>query len=182
MRAQSYLNRVETVVSYPGLAHHLPLFKLMRPVHMSGDESEYGDNGKKHPPTFKVVYPEWQSHEMRQFHGGVDGKYRNAWGEPPFARGNPPRTRITTGLIWETDSTPPAGLPENCYNPSWLAKLDPWVKESLRINWGNMWDFTIPDDLGTPVELSEERMQALDSLRANLAANGSVSPEDLDGL
>ncbi|RDX40339.1 hypothetical protein OH76DRAFT_1490365 [Lentinus brumalis] len=99
------------------------LFSLLRPIHMSGDETD--GPVKTHPPTFRIVEARWQSFAFKTFLRTLDTLYRERWAHPVGDRATP-------------------GLWKNCYDKEWLASLRPHVRESLQIIDTN-YDFTTPD-------------------------------------
>ncbi|KAI9057515.1 hypothetical protein FKP32DRAFT_1583582 [Trametes sanguinea] len=111
------------------LNQHKRLFSMLRPVHMSGDET---DGPKKtYPPTFRIVEARWQSLAFKLFLRALDGLYREMWAKPVGDRatsGNPPWVRIQL-----EEGIAPIGLWRNCYDRDWLMSLRPHVRESLNI-------------------------------------------------
>lgn len=112
---------------------------------MSGDETE-GEE-KTWPAVFRQVDAEWMSKELILFFHRLDDIYREDWASPigkERTSGNTPRVRLpSAGRVANTIA--PKGLPRNCYNPSWLAKLKPYIIDELDID-DELHDFTIKDD------------------------------------
>ena len=136
------------------LKQHKRLFTLLRPIHMSGDETDGLE--KSHPPVFRIVEARWQSLALKIFVRTLDALYREAWAHPVGTRatsGNPPRTRVErpeSGRV--EDGVAPIGLWKNCYDQKWLDSLRPHVRESLQIIDAN-YDFTLPRPR-VPIELT----------------------------
>ncbi|OJT09097.1 hypothetical protein TRAPUB_7 [Trametes pubescens] len=123
---------------------HKRLFSMLRPVHMSGDETDGSD--KTHPPTFLIVNARWQSLLFRLFLRTLDALYRESWATPVGDRatsGNPPRVRIEREDCRSEDSLAPIGLWRNCYDQDWLKSLRPHVRASLKIIDAD-YDFKLP--------------------------------------
>ena len=117
-----------------GLNQHKKLFAKLRPIHMSGDETD--DPVKKHPPKFRIVDARWQSLTLKTFLRTLDAFYRTTWAKPVGNRatsGNPPRRRIERPDGRCEDGVAPIGLWCNCYDSTWLESLRPHVRESLQI-------------------------------------------------
>ncbi|TBU28227.1 hypothetical protein BD311DRAFT_663651, partial [Dichomitus squalens] len=118
------------------LRQHKRLFSLLRPVHMSGDETD-GDT-KAHPPTFRIVESRWQSLALKTFLRSLDALYRQRWSEGRTVGnratpGNPPRIRVARPDGRMEDTIAPIGLWRNCYDQKWLNFLRLHVRASLRI-------------------------------------------------
>ncbi|PIL26902.1 hypothetical protein GSI_10040 [Ganoderma sinense ZZ0214-1] len=133
----------EALLLRRGYTRHVRFFKMLEPVHMSGDETD-GET-KTHPPKWRIIVARWQSTEFRNFLWEIDRMYREDWGHPPHRRatgGNPPRDRVfrsasgeneTTGLSRDEDGVAPPGLWRNCYADAWLKQQAPHVISELDI-------------------------------------------------
>ncbi|KAH9933281.1 uncharacterized protein B0H18DRAFT_870520, partial [Fomitopsis serialis] len=124
------------------LFRHAALFKKLRPVHMSGDETD--GPVKTHPAKFRIVEARWQSLEFKTFMRALDTMYREDWAMPVGIRatsGNPPRFRVEEGARVE-DGVAPPHLWRNCYDEGWLKSLKIHVLQSLQIIDAN-YDFTL---------------------------------------
>ncbi|KAL1941491.1 hypothetical protein VTO73DRAFT_6930 [Trametes versicolor] len=136
-------SRVTVILEYK-LTQHNRLFCILRPIHMSGDETD-GDE-KTHPPTFCIVEARWQSLAFKLFLRMLDALYRELWAQPIGDRatpGNPPRIRVERADPRVEDGVAPIGLWRNCYDSDWLKSLRPHVRESLNII-DKDYDFTLP--------------------------------------
>lgn len=136
-------NRVFVILTYK-LNQHKRLFSMLRPIHMSGDETD-GEE-KTHPPTFRIVLARWQSLAFRLFLWALDVLYRECWAHPTGDRatsGNPPRIRVEREDAKSEDSLAPIGLWRNCYDQEWLKSLRPHVRASLKII-DKDYDFSLP--------------------------------------
>ena len=126
-------SRTYVVVDFK-LSEHKALFAKLRPIHMSGDETD-GDE-KSIPPTFRIINVRWMSRELRLFLRTLDALYRERWAKPIGNRataGNAPRYRVErSNGRWE-DGVAPIGLWRNCYDSAWLKSLRPHVRASLNI-------------------------------------------------
>ncbi|KAH9853717.1 hypothetical protein C2E23DRAFT_776547 [Lenzites betulinus] len=123
---------------------HKRLFSMLRPVHMSGDETDGSE--KTHSPTFLIVNARWQSLSFRLFLRTLDALYRESWATPVGDRatsGNPPRVRIEREDCRSEDGLAPIGLWRNCYDQDWLKSLRPHVRASLKIIDAD-YDFKLP--------------------------------------
>lgn len=156
---------------------------------------------KDHPAAYRIIDSEWKSDEFTAFLRDLDARYRDDWADPNGrpgiirankdflhsrglsrrarrTRGNPPRTRLdmshNSGKLKNTPA--PEGLPQNCYRPSWLAKMQTWRREMLGIQ-NTDYDFSIPDDDGPTVQLSG----AVD-FDDEMDSDNDVSPGDDMGL
>lgn len=133
------------VVIELNLNRHKRLFSLLRPVHMSGDETD--GPVKTHPPTFRIIEARWQSFAFKTFLRTLDALYRERWAHPVGDRatpGNPPRSRIERPESGrDEDGVAPVGLWRNCYDKEWLNALRPHVREALQIIDAD-YDFTLP--------------------------------------
>ncbi|TFK83037.1 hypothetical protein K466DRAFT_499232, partial [Polyporus arcularius HHB13444] len=134
--------RVCVIVEF-GLNEHKILFVKLRPIHMSGDETD--GPVKTHPPTFRIVEARWQSLELKTFLRALDALYRETWAKPVGQRatsGNPPRHRVEKAGRSE-EGVAPVGLWRNCYDDTWLRSLRPHVRASLNII-DSDYKFTLP--------------------------------------
>ena len=119
------------------MIQHRRLFTILRPCHMSGDETD--GEMKQHFPKFRIIASRWQSLALRTFLWALDAIYRDMWAAPIGKRataGNPPRYRIPDEREpspEEDKSIAPIGLWRNCYDPDFLASLKPHVRASLHI-------------------------------------------------
>ncbi|KAI0366437.1 hypothetical protein BV20DRAFT_952153, partial [Pilatotrama ljubarskyi] len=126
------------------LKEHKRLFSLLRPIHMSGDETDGAE--KTHPPKFRIVEARWQSLALKLFLRTLDALYRECWAKPVGERatsGNPPRIRLEHKDARVEDSLAPVGLWRNCYDEEWLKSLRPHVRASLNIIQED-YKFTLP--------------------------------------
>ncbi|KAH9847482.1 hypothetical protein C2E23DRAFT_741800 [Lenzites betulinus] len=142
-------SRIFVILEF-GLDQHKRLFSMLRPIHMSGDETDGTE--KTHPPTFRIVEARWQSLALKLFFRALDALYRECWAKPAGERatsGNPPRIRIERADARTEDSLAPIGLWKNCYDPAWLKSLRPHVRESLKIIDKN-YDFKLPAPKSVP--------------------------------
>lgn len=133
---------------------HKTLFSKLRPMHMSGDETD--GPAKTHPPTFRIVEARWQSLELKTFLRMLDALYREIWAKPIGNRatsGNPPRHRVERRDGRSEDSVAPVRLWRNCYDAAWLKSLRPHVRNSLEII-DSDYNFAIPP----PEELASKRV------------------------
>ncbi|EMD32309.1 hypothetical protein CERSUDRAFT_77602 [Gelatoporia subvermispora B] len=83
-------NCVHVVVTLK-LNRHKKLLSMLRPAHMSGDETNGPE--KTHPPIFRIVEARWQSRAFKTFMQTLDTLYRETWANPIGQRamsGNPP--------------------------------------------------------------------------------------------
>ncbi|KAI0737796.1 hypothetical protein C8Q80DRAFT_1114763, partial [Daedaleopsis nitida] len=116
------------------LHQHKRLFSILRPIHMSGDETD--GPVKEHPPRFRIVEARWQSLELKTFLRAIDALYRDDWAKPVGCRAtsdNAPRHRVEHSDARIEDGVAPIGLWRNCYDQAWLRSLRPHVRESLKI-------------------------------------------------
>ncbi|KAI0753045.1 hypothetical protein C8Q80DRAFT_1097709, partial [Daedaleopsis nitida] len=126
------------------LGEHRKLFSILRPIHMSGDETD--GPVKEHPPRFRIVEARWQSLELKTFLRALDALYREIWAKPAGTRvtsGNAPRVRLERPDARIEDGIAPIGLWKNCYDHAWLRSLRPHVRESLKII-NTDYAFTLP--------------------------------------
>ncbi|KAI9060537.1 hypothetical protein FKP32DRAFT_1577556, partial [Trametes sanguinea] len=126
------------------LNQHKRLLSMLRPVHMSGDETD--GPTKTHPPTFRIVEARWQSLTLKLFLRALDDLYREMWAKPVGDRatsGNPPRIRVQRPGGRVEEGIAPIGLWRNCYDRDWLKSLRPHVRESLNII-DEDYNFTLP--------------------------------------
>ncbi|RDX40004.1 hypothetical protein OH76DRAFT_1366880, partial [Lentinus brumalis] len=126
------------------LDQHKILFARLRPIHMSGDETD--GPVKTHPVTFRIVEARWQSLELKTFLRILDALYRAVWAKPVGTRatsGNQPRVRVERVDGRTEDGVAPIGLWKNCYDDVWLASLRPHVRASLNIVQSN-YKFNVP--------------------------------------
>ncbi|KAI0647293.1 hypothetical protein C8Q79DRAFT_925855 [Trametes meyenii] len=126
------------------LNQHKCLFSMLRPIHMSGDETD-GDK-KVHPPRFRIVEARWQSLALKIFFRTLNMLYRECWATPVGERatcGNPPRVRVEHKDARVEDSLAPIGLWRNCYDRAWLESLRPHMRKSLQII-DSDYDFKLP--------------------------------------
>lgn len=140
---QIHGSRVYVIFTFK-LNQHKRLFSMLRPIHMSGDETD-GEE-KTHPPTFCIVEARWQSLALKIFFRTLDALYRECWANPIGDRatpGNPPRVRLERPDARIEDGVAPIGLWRNCYDPAWLKSLRPHVRASLRIVDAD-YDFVLP--------------------------------------
>ncbi|KAH9831927.1 uncharacterized protein C8Q71DRAFT_714643, partial [Rhodofomes roseus] len=115
------------------LTRHAVLFKKLRPIHMSGDETD--GPVKLHPGAYRIVDARWQSLELKTFLRALDAMYREDWAMPVGARatsGNPPRHRTEQDARTE-EGIAPVGMWRNCYDEGWLNSLKAHVLDSLRV-------------------------------------------------
>lgn len=138
-------SRVYVILEFK-LNRHKRLFALLRPIHMSGDETD--GPVKSHPPVFRIVETRWQSLVFKTFLRTLDALYRKDWARPVGDRatsGNPPRTRVERLDVGRVeDGVAPVGLWRNCYDKKWLDSLRPHVRESLQIIDAD-YNFTLPE-------------------------------------
>ncbi|KAH9894055.1 hypothetical protein C8Q73DRAFT_790647 [Cubamyces lactineus] len=151
----------ESVLVSNDWTHHLDLFAKLDPEHMSGDETERDEQGRKvRPPAFIILDLPWASQEFRAFMRTLDDWYYDKrYNEAGQTGGNAPRTRKPR----ENDAEPPArpikvkvpkGLHRNCYSKAYLRKLKPHELRALEII-DKDYDFTLPT-LGAEAEQDEE--------------------------
>lgn len=134
------------------------MFAQLKPVHMSGDETD-GEQ-KRHPPVFRVVNADWMSQELRSLFERLDQLYREDWERPGggirATRGNPPRTRLPSNGK-SVNSIAPTRLAKNCYDSRWLGSLREHELVKLQVL-NEVWDLSIPADIDQQMAEVEEEL------------------------
>ncbi|KAI1788737.1 hypothetical protein LXA43DRAFT_628877 [Ganoderma leucocontextum] len=132
-------------VNRHGLLRHAALFDKLEPCHMSGDEAAVAKEGAgtgSAGQAYHIVEAAWQSREFKICMRDLD-----VWNIQDFGvdrpSGSRPRWRVALETPRVVNSTAPAGLWRNCYDPHWLKKLDAPRRRLLRII-DQDFDFTLP--------------------------------------
>ncbi|KAH9896048.1 hypothetical protein C8Q73DRAFT_628939, partial [Cubamyces lactineus] len=123
------------------------LFARLKAEHMSGDETDRDEGGKKiHPPSFTVTEAEWPSKKykglMRKLGQWQNEDWKNPTLDGDYKGGSGPRQRHYVGKI--VSAPAPKGLWRNCYSKRWKAKLKPHQLRALEMV-DEDYDFTLPD-------------------------------------
>lgn len=132
----------------PSLQHILALLDLIKPYHLGEDEII----GPVHPPVYQSRRPLWMSLELDECFVRVDELHREDWAGGRRA-GNPPRTIVPHPKGERVRTQAPAGLPINCYDQKYVAKLKQHQKAALDIQYHTV-DLSIPADIDAQVQES----------------------------
>lgn len=135
----------EKVLLEHGWDHHFELFSLIKPQHMSDDETDRDEDGKRLlPAAFTIRDAQWMSDLYRTFMRTLDDWHYDKWAngvDGVETGGNAPRTHNSLGRV--ANPRAPSGLWRNCYNNAWLATLKPHQRHRLKIIDAD-YDFTLP--------------------------------------
>lgn len=131
---------MEVIQGEEDLKHHKALFRNLKAIHVSSDESDYGNPEQ---PAFRRVRPAWRSSAFEAFLWRLDSIALARKMEPSkWKQGRGPRYRPRTNKV-NKDAKPPSGLPRNCYDPKWLKSMRPFQQKLLDIRENH--DFTLPN-------------------------------------
>lgn len=118
---------------------HEKLFQKFKAIHVSSDESDYGDPSQ---PVFRRVRPVWRSADFQTFLWRLDDIALARKVAPVnWKQGRGPRFRPRTKKV-NRKSKPPPGLPRNCYDQTWLDSLRPFQQRILDPQ--DNYDFSLP--------------------------------------
>ncbi len=102
---------------------------------LSDDESDHENGTNLGQRRYVIIQEEWRSDELTKWLRMIDLlACGEKWDGRNVARkGNGRRIRVMPASICPKGRDAVLGLPENCYNPSWLKKLKGYEREHLNV-------------------------------------------------
>ncbi|KAF7799476.1 hypothetical protein EIP86_010711, partial [Pleurotus ostreatoroseus] len=145
---KDFQRRLETVSLFPSIRDHAEIIRALGPEGMSSDESEM-EGGER---IYRVKQKPWRNSEVRTFLRILDKLFdiwRQSGGSSGSRRGAWHRNRVDTTK--QSISIAVKGLPQNAYDPRWLASLIHIERQMLwmgqNMNGVLQYSFTYPDEI-----------------------------------
>ncbi|KAJ8453541.1 hypothetical protein ONZ51_g13538 [Trametes cubensis] len=140
----SHQRRLYMSLWYPELRKFAPLLRALGPDGMSSDEGEYVNGILHHYRIFLKLWRHPQLVRLLRILDALYRRFRSSEGQGE-ARGNRPHLRyLSQDESANTLAVP--GLPQNAYEPAWLAALRPLPRQDLQVDENDL-DFSIDPEI-----------------------------------
>ena len=137
MTILTYYQRFESQLSalnYYGLGRFTKHLSDMTHTVLSDDESDHGNSTNLGRSRYAIVQEEWRSDDLIKWLRMIDLlACGEKWdGRNVAKQGNGRRLRVVSTRSKDRAAAV-SGLPENCYNPSWLNTLRDYERKHLNV-------------------------------------------------